>query len=240
MKKAAITCLVAVLLFMLITNAQASVTIYTTINDSVSVDFTFEDIEPTLYNETVHQGLFSVSTIPQAVNQSLLAQNLTNVILDYNHTQEVFNNLTIHVSFSLAGPDIIHVTVSKETANRVYNVTTGWRKFSVNFTNAFLLNFTEYFGTSMTYWQLINYTDMENKTHPAYYSSYNYTAAPTFELKWYFVLPTAAMNVHAVRENIIFELPPSFEDSLLNSPFLILIALIIVNIAVFLYRKERK
>ena len=242
MRKAVMTCLVAVLLVMLIAGAHASVTIYATINEGVSVDFTFEDIEPTLYNETVQQGLFNVSTIPQAVQEYLSQRNLTNVIMDYNDTQEVFNNLTrsIHVSFSLAGPDIIHVTVSRETANRVYNVTTGWRKFSINFTDAFLLNFTEYFGTSMTYWQLINYTDIENKTHPAYYNSYNYTAGPTFELKWYYVLPATAINVSAVEDNIIFELPPWFEDSLLNSPFIILIALIVVNIAVFLYRRQRK
>jgi len=242
MRKAVTTCLVAVLLALSIANAHASVTIYATINEGVSVDFTFEDIEPTLYNQTVQQGLFNVSTIPQAVQEYFMQRNLTNVIMDYNHTQEVFNNLTksIHVSFSLAGPDIIHVTVSRETANRVYNVTTGWRKFSINLTDAFLLDFAEYFGKLMPYWQLVNYTDIENKTHPAYYNSYNYTAGPTFELKWYYVLPATAINVSAVEDNIIFELPPWFEDSLLNSPFLILIALIIVNVAVFLYRRGRK
>jgi len=242
MRNVAITCLVAVLLVMLIADAHASVTIYATVNEGVSVDFKFEDIDPTLYNETVQQGLFNVSTIPMAVQEYFIQQNLTNVIMDYAPTQEVFNDLTrsIHVSFSLGGPDITHVTVSRETANRVFNVSVGWRKFSVNLTETFLLNFTEHFGKPMTNWEFMNYTDIENKTHPAYYSSSNYTARPTFELRWYFVLPTIATDVYAVRDNIIFELPPSFEDSLLNSPFIILIALVVVNIAVFLYRRERK
>jgi len=115
---------------------------------------------------------------------------------------------------------------------KVYHVRTDWRKFQVNLTSGFSLNFTEYFGEPVENWPRINYT-LNAKTHPAYY--YNFT-----DSKCYFILPAAATNVQVVGDVITFELPLSFGDSLLNSPFLILGALLVVVIAFSLYRKVRK
>jgi hypothetical protein len=79
---------------------------------------------------------------------------------------------------------------------------------------------------------------LNGKVHPAYY--HNFTGSTLLDPLCYFILPAEATNVRAVEDTIIFELPPSFEDSMLNSPFLILGALIVVITAFSLYRKVRK
>ncbi len=79
---------------------------------------------------------------------------------------------------------------------------------------------------------------MSEEARPAYY--YNFTDSGNFDPVCYIVLPAAATDVQVIGDVIIFEIPFSFADSLLNSPFLILIALIVVNIAFFLYRKVKK
>jgi len=109
---------------------------------------------------------------------------------------------------------------------------TDWRNFHINITDEFSLDFTEYFGKPVSQW------NFENMTRPTYY--YNYTGSSSFDPSCYFILPAAATNVQAVEDTIIFDLPMPFEDSLLNSPFLILGALIVVIIAFSLYRKVKK
>ena len=231
-----------VLLFALITPAYASVKIQAVIDQNVHVAFDFENINSTLYNEVVQQGIFNVSTIPRTIVKNLEQRNLTDVTWGYDPELEMFNDATksIHVEFYLAGSDIVSLTINKTTMNRMYNVRTDWRKFHVNLTNEFLLDFTEHFATPISQsppWQRINNYTLNAKKHPAYYI---FTDSDTFDLLCYFILPATAINVHAVEDMMIFELPPSFEDSMLNSPFLILGAIIFVIIASSLYRKVRK
>ena len=226
------------LLVTLITPACASVKIQAVIDQDVHVVFDFENINSTLYNEIVQQGVFNVSTIPRTIVKNLEERNLTDVTWGYDPEVKMFNDATksIYVDFYLYGSDIVSLTSNKTTMNRIYNVRTDWRKFQVSLTNEFPLDFKN-LDKPVAEWQRINYT-LNDKTHPAYY--YNFTESNTFNPLFYFVLPATAINVHAVGDTIIFELPPSFEDSLLNSPFLILGALIVVIIAFSLYRKIRK
>jgi hypothetical protein len=119
---------------------------------------------------------------------------------------------------------------------RTYYLRTDWRKFQLNLTDEISLDFNKYFGITMDQWQKINYT-LNGKVHPAYYHNFTDQNIDAF---CYFILPAEATNVQAVGNIIIFELPPSFEDSLLNSPLLILGALIVVVVASSLYRKVRK
>jgi hypothetical protein len=87
-------------------------------------------------------------------------------------------------------------------------------------------------------WQKISYTDAEGRTHPAYYV--DYTEQAPFQNQCYFILPTGATNVQAFGSTITFEFPTSTGDVLLNSPFTILATLIIVIIALAIYRRAKK
>ena len=238
MKKLVVVYLLFIIFAMLIRSVHGSVTIQAIVDQNIHVAFDFKNINFTIYEEIKRRDLFNQSTIPQIIVNNLKQQNLTHVA--YYNPEIVFNepNKSIHAAFYLSGSDILNFTFNKTTMAKVYHVRTDWRKFHVNLTDEFSLNFTEYFGTPITQWQRVNYTDLENRTHPAYY--YNYTGPIPFDPVCYFILPITATNDRPVKDMIIFEIPPSLEDVLLNSPFLIIGALIIVNIAAFLYRKVGK
>ncbi|MDH5664024.1 MAG: hypothetical protein OEY90_06125 [Candidatus Bathyarchaeota archaeon] len=220
-----------------ITSVHASVTVQAIIDQDIHVAFDLENINSTIYWTIKNGNLINTSTIPNIILKKLKQQNLTHV--DVYTQPVVFNNSTssIYVAFSLTGSDILNFTVNTKAMTKTYHVRTEWRKFQVNLTNGFSLNFNEYFGEPVERWQRINYT-LNAKTHPAYY--HNFTDSNTIDPACYFILPAAATNVQVTGDILTFELPLSFGDSLLNSPFLILGALIVVNIAFFLYRRVKK
>ena len=229
--------LIFVLFAALITSVHASVTIQAVIDQSIHVVFSFENINSTIYADIKqHKPSFDHSTIPQIIVNNLKERNLTHVV--YHDSKLAFDELnnSMHATFYLSGSDILNFTLAAMT--RTYRVRTDWRKFHVNLTDRLSLNFTEYFGTPIAQWQRINYTDPENRIHPAYF--YNYTGPSQFDPLCYFILPTTATNVRAIEDTIIFEAPAPLGDILLNSPFLILGVLIVVNIAAFVYRRMRK
>jgi len=245
MRELAATSLLAVLLITLLTPVYASVDIQATANQDLHVTFDFGIIDAIIYERV--KNLITESTIPNIILDNLKQQNSTQV---YCYTEPLVLNDTaqsIRVTFDLYGSDILNFTVNTKSMNRICYLRTDWRKFYANITNGFSLNFTKYFGRPISHsppsapsppWQILNYIDPEGKIHRAYFC--NYTELSSSDPLCYFILPTTASNIHAVEDTIIFELPPSFGDSLLNSPFLVLGALIVVNLAVFLYRKVRK
>ena len=149
--------------------------------------------------------------------------------MDFNDAEE-----SITVRFHLSGSDIVALTFSGATMRRTYHVRTDWRKFELYITEDFSLNFTEYFGKPLSDWSF------ENEMNPTYY--YNYTNTASFDPVCYFIIPSEATEVHIAEdmETIVFELPLSLGESLLNSPFLILGAIIVAIIIAFLYRTIRR
>jgi hypothetical protein len=237
MRELAATSLLLVLFVTLVTPAYASMTIQATIDQNIHVIFDFQDVDSTIYNETIRQHLFNVSTIPRAIEKSLEQKDLKNAECIYDPTQEIFDDSTrsIRVEFLLVGSDIIRTTINKTTTNKIYNVRTDWRKFHFNLTGNYTLDFDEYFGRPIAEWKF------ENKTTPVHYY-YNHTSSIEFDPICYFTLPSRAINPHVAEDGdtLIFELPLPNVESLLSSPFLILVALIIVNLVAVLYRKIRR
>ena len=237
MRELTATSLLLVLLVSLVTPACASVTIQATIDQNIRVVFDFQNINSTIYNEAVQQQLFNASTIPRAIEDDLEEKDLKNAECIYDPTQGIFHDSTrsIRVEFLLVGSDIVRVTISKTTMNKIYNVRTDWRKFHVNLTENYALDFNQHFGKPMAEWEFVN------KTTPARYYC-NYTSSIEFDPICYFILPSRAINPHIAEdmETIVFELPLPLGESLLSSPFLILVALIILNVVAVLYRKIRR
>ena len=239
MKKLIAINLLWFIFFSLIMPIHASVTVEGLIEQNIHVIYTIGNINSTLYEKILEQKIFSVLTIPQAIETYFEEQNLDDVKLDYDPTKEIFNNSTksIRVEFYLSGSDILDSTTNPAVMTETYNVETGWRKIHVNLTDDFSLDFAEYFQISVSEWQIVDYT-INEEVHPTYL--YNYTTPTTFDPLCRFVLPTRANNVHATKDTIIFELPISLGDILINSPFLVLGVLIIANIVLIAYRKIRR
>jgi len=234
MKELAVTSLLFVLLVSLVASACASVTIQATIDQSIHVVFDFQNINSMIYNETINQHLFNVSTIPRIIEESLEERDLKNVECIYDPTREIFDDSarSIRVELLLSGSDIISVSLSKTTMKRIYSVRTDWRRFHFNLTYNYVLDFSEYFGKPVAEWEF------EDEATPAYYY-YNYTGSIGFDPICYFGLPSSATNPHVAEDmdTIVFELPLALGESLLSSPFVILVALIVVNVVAVLYRK---
>lgn len=229
------------LLFALITPVYASVTMQAIIDEDVCVTFDFKNLDSMIYWTIYNRSLITESTIPDIIMKNLRQQNLTHVSYytpaparALNYTSE---SLSLRVTFYLYGSDILNFTVDTESMRRTYYVRTDWRKFQFNVTDGISLDFDKYFDKPVDEWRRINYT-LDGGVHPAYY--HNFTGSTLLDPLCYFILPAEATNVQAVKDTIMFELPPSFEDSMLNSPFLILGAIIVVIVASSLYRKVRK
>lgn len=239
MKKLVAINLLCFIFFSLITPIHASVTVEGLIEQNIHVVYVIENINSTLYEKILEQKVFNSSTIPQAIETYFEEQALEDVELDYDPTKEIFNNSTksIQIEFYLSGSDILDSTVDRSAWTKTYNVETGWRKVHVNLTHDFSLDFAEYFQKPVSEWQIINYT-INGEVHPTYF--YNYTYSTTFDPLCRFVLPAKATNIHVTKDTIIFELPLPLEDNLINSPFLVLGVLVIVNIALIAYRRIRR
>lgn len=228
-----------VLLAAVVTSVHASITIQTVVDEDLHVVLNMESMDPAIYNETVQQGLFDVSTIPAAINANFKQQNLTNARCNYDSAQQIFTDSTtsIRVEFYLTGLDILDSAINADTRTKVYNVRTDWRKFQISLTNETSLDFANHFATPVGQWNKVSYP-LNGKSHPAYF--YNSTIPSLIDPSFYFILPEKATNVNAVGDKIAFEVPLSFEEIFLNSPFLILAVLLVVIVIVFVYRRIRK
>lgn len=237
MKKPILTFSLLILLTAVIVPVHASIEIQAVIEKNIHVVFDLENMDPAIYNETVQQGLFNVATIPTAINNYFEQRNLTKATCDYDPAQVIFRTRAIQVECHLAGSDVLGVTINAETMTKNYRVRTDWRNFRVGLTNETFLDFTEYFATSVSQWEQVNYT-LNGKKHQAYY--HNATNSNEIDPIFYFILPEKATNVHAVDETIIFEIPIPVEEALIDSPFLILATIIVLIIIAQLYRIIRK
>jgi len=226
---------VTFLLVVLVAPVHASVSVESTVEDNVYVIYKFENLNSTIYNEVIANEQFNSSTIPQIIVKNLERQNLARVNYDFQPNMYDDATRTVRVSFYLGGSDIISFTVNRTTLRRTYQVKTEWRKFQVNLTSSFPpIDFAQSFSEPVANWQKTNYTT-GGSTHPTFYYETK-SAGFLGTLSFYFILPTAASNIKVEGETITYEVPPYFEDVFLGSPFLILVALIIIIAIVLVYR----
>jgi hypothetical protein len=231
MKKTVLTfAFLIVLAVGLVAPVFASVSVESTVGDNIAIIYNFENLDSTIYNEAIANKLFNSSTIPQIIKKNLETQNLQNV--NYGFQPNTYDNATktIRVSFYLNGSDIISFTFNRTIMRKTYQVKTDWRKFQVNLTNSFSINFTQYFAEPVEKWKQPNQTTYYIETHGT-----GFFDVLSFKL----TLPVTAINVQSQGDTITYEFPPYFEDVFLNSPFLILAVLILVIIVALIYRKVR-
>lgn len=226
--------LAVILLLTLTAPACAFVELEAKVGEQIDVTMIFEELNSTIYGMIKDEIENNETKIPDTIKKNLDERNLTNV--EYHWKPASFNDAesSITISFALSGKDILNSTFSEETMKRRFHVRTDWRKFELDLTDDFSLDFTEYFAKPLSDWSF------ENETYLGYYYEYNGTV-PVDPI-CYFILPGEATRVHIAEdmETIVFDLPLSLGESLLNSPFLILGAIVVAIIASSLYRSVRK
>lgn len=240
MKRIALVPLLCLFIVSIIVPVHASITIEALANGRFQVSFDFGNLNSTIYAEIkAHPGIFNGTSIPRAIVKNLEKQNLKQVSWNQTSTS-IFNDTeqTINVKFYLEGQDIATYTLNKTTLIRTFSVKTNWIRFDVKLTNTFVLNFTTYFTKPISDWQRTNHT-VSGNVHTAFYYHSSFGASP-FDASCYFVLPLEATNIKATGDTLTFDVPPIMEDKLLDSPILILGAIITANIVFVAYRKFRK
>jgi len=237
-KPAPILACFTLLLLVLVAPVHASVSVESTIGDNIYIVYNFENLSPTIYNEAIANNQFNSSTIPQIIVRNLEEQNLTRI--NYGFQPNTYDDATktIRVSFYLGGSDIISFTVNRTTLRRTYQAKTEWRKFQVNLTSSFSIDFAQHFAEPVENWQKINHTDTEGSLHQAYY--YKTTEVESLGvLSFSFILPATATSIQVKGDTITYEVSPYLEDVFLGSPFLILAALIMIIVIVLVYRRVK-
>ena len=204
---------------------HASVSVTSTIGDSVYVVYDFQNLNSTVYDEIKANYQFNISTtISTAIVKNLEAQGQKQVQSSLGPESGEFEDVakSIHVSFYIWGSDIISSTISGATMKKTYEVKTDWRKFQLSLTSDFSINFAQLLSKPVSEWQKPNVT------------TYLYESQ---DISFKFALPGTATQVSAQGDIITFEFPLNFWDVFINSPFLILIALIIVITIALIYRR---
>lgn len=229
MKKAALTCLLGFLILSTVYPAYAAVTIKATVGDNVFVTFDIENLDPPVYDQAVAQ--INAETIPKAIVSTLNLIDLKQVQYSFGSDPLVLNGdaKTIESSFFLSGSDVISFEMNRTSMKRSYEVNTSWRKFELSLTSNFTLHFAERLDTAVSDWQKSNATTF-------FFESQR---ANEPDMTFYLYLPGSAQSVRVDGDTVFFEMPSSFGDLLLDSPFLILAALAVALVVVLIYRRLR-
>src|SRR3990170_2811667 len=187
LRKTALAPLIAILIFSVIlpVNASTSAT-KATVDDSLFVTYDFKNLNSTLYNQVKANAQFNISTIPQTIKQNMEQRDLKLVNWWPGPRTSIYddaNNAT-RISFFLGGSDIVSFKVNGTTMKRTYQVNTEWRRFQVNLTSDFAVDFAQSLDKRVAEWQ-------SNAT------SFHYENKQTdaLEVAFTLVLPTSASNV---------------------------------------------
>jgi len=192
--------------------------------EKVRVSFEISGLNSTIFEEMVKEELITNQTIPEAIKSQRKLQ------ISYEGTVEFKNETnSVFAKYSFWGSDLLSRSI--EGSVEKYRLRTDWRKFKLNLTRDFSVNFAGLFGAPVKEW---NRTGLEY-----YYTSHapNGLGKVCFHLK----LPSWASDVHVATdgETILFERTFSLEERFINSPFLVLAALAVVYLFVLVYRKVK-
>lgn len=222
--------LLAILCNVLIASVYAaSVAVETSITQDFHVVFKFSNISATSYGNIKNN--MTGSTVPTALHDSIAQKGYLGV--NYYNQSISFNDTTYSIvcAFNLQGTNIINSRIDRAAKIETFRMNTEWRKFYLNVTTDFHFNFTQDFAQPLSNWT--------NSTSGGV-TSYSYSNSTTEGiLSCSFRLPSHASNIAIAGDTIIFDAPyeTSFEDNLISSPILILIALAVAGVIIYFYRK---
>jgi hypothetical protein len=214
-------------LALLVVPVHSSVSVTSTISDSIYVVYDFQNLNSTVYDEIKANYQFNISAVVStAIVKNLEAQGQEQVQSSPRLETGEFNDAarSISVSFYIWGSDIIGSTINRTSMGRTYQVKTDWRKFQLNLASSFSLNFTQLLFKPVAEWQKPSETTFLYEGQGVSFK---------------FTLPEGATQVSAQGDIISYELLPSSWDVFVNSPFLILVVLILVIIIALIYRRVK-
>ncbi|RLI08944.1 hypothetical protein DRO32_01540, partial [Candidatus Bathyarchaeota archaeon] len=203
--------------------------------EQITVKLELHDISQALYQRMLNaRPALNETTIPEAILAYMEEEGLEDVY--YKDPELSFDNAsrTVKASFTLAGRGLVDFSYNRTTMARTYEVEAGWRKADVEVREGgrvlLKLNFSSYFGLPLGKWQVVGYGGREALF-------LNSTTEDELDPVWYFVLPKGARLVRASGDKFTFELPATFMDKFLASPFWPFLAVVAAILVAISYRK---
>jgi hypothetical protein len=229
MKKLAVANFILVLMLSISIPVKAEMTANVRVDSSLFVTYDFKNLNQTVYEQAFAQ--FKADTIPNLIVKNLAQKNQTLVHWGLGPEPLEFDNGTrsIHTEFFLGGSDIVSLTINTTTLIHMYQVKTDWRKFQLNLTSNYIMDFAKNLLTPVAQWPRLNST--------TFFYENNQTGS--LNISFYITLPASATGIQVQGDTISYELSPVLEDQLLDSPFLILGSLVVALIMILLYRKTK-
>lgn len=222
MKKHLLAILIGTLILSSATLANCEITVNVNVDENLLVTYEFKLDQP-IYD----QAQLNATKIPQTIASNLATSNQTvlwgSAALEQNATSRTIRN-----SFYLGGTAILSSSVNQTTLKRVYAIKTDWRKFKINLTDSFSIDFASALATPIADWQ---------KTDTTFY--YENTNTGTLDVHFYLSLPSSATGIRVQGDTVFYEAPPLLEDQILGTPFIILLALAVILLIILLYRRIR-
>jgi len=243
MKKKAIITLVLSLALLIVTTSSTkdSLTVDVEIDESIYVLINLRNMNSTIFDYVLlHESIFNGSTIPRLIVRDYQQKGLTRIFYYDQNQRFDFSTNSINVSFYLTGLDVLSFTFNRDVSAKIYQFQADWRKIYCNITDLngetlLILDFNEYFGKPLDQWIIVEHIDLLGRSHTCLF--YNHTNPADFEAAFRIILPEKATDVRYYSDTVIFSIPVSMEDYFINSPFLILIAIIGVDLAAIINRR---
>ena len=200
------------------------------VNQTLSVSFEFTVNNVTYANLKNNSSLLNATSVPRAIQTEFTSKGHTG--LTYSDAAISYNDTSYSIlsMFQLSGQGVVSSAINRVAGVQSFQVSTTWREFSLNITDL-VFNFTADLGTPLTQWT----NSTVSGTTSFSLSNSTKGVSCTFEL------PSSATNVARTGTTISFDMPYQvpWEDKLIDSPILVLIALAVVGLIIFVYRKTR-
>ncbi len=224
----------------------ALVNVISEVDQGIHVALSVDGINSTVMERLMQTEIFNSSTIPGLIVENYKGRGYTNVLF-YGEDLEVNPaGKSIEVSFYLVGADVVNFEPDRNASSLVYTVRTEWRRVNLkirdrNGSEILTLNLAKYFGRFIEEWNQTEYMDPEGHVHKLFV--YEYHGSPS-SLENYavfrIILPRDATDVKVIGDIITFRIPLPVEDAFLSSPFIILIAVVFINLFALVRRWEMK
>jgi len=204
------------------------ITVNVRIDDSLSITYELANLSQPVYEQARIE--FTPEKIPETIVENFekgdqtLRWGPSPSPIEFDNTTHTIRN-----SFFLSGSSIMSFTLNKTTLRRIYEVKTDWRRIKVNLTSSYSVDFAQRLSKPVSEWQKLGATTFFHESKE--------TGAP--DILFNISLPASASAVRAEADIVFYEGEPYLEDQLLNSPFLILVALIVALVIISVYRKAR-
>ena len=221
----------------------SSLSISINVDNVIYVSMWLKNINPEVFTKLIEQRNLDESTIPRIIIENYHSMGMNRVLFYGERMESDSASRSIHISFYLAGSDVVSFKLNKEMTQKIYQIRTEWRKVLCNITtdegeSIVIIDLARYFGVPIEGWSQTEYVDSEGRIHKMFV--YNYRDEDGFDPTMQIILPSEATEIKCEGDIITFSIPLTTDELVIKSPFIILIGVIAIDIIAIVSRRVKR